>query len=709
MGEEPEASGVSDGGLTGSGGAHGLRSALDRQTALSPSGSVFEPRTPTVSPSGSGSGSVWGDDPLGLAKPAQARATSETRPRSSSTGSSVWGDDPLGLSKSPVTQRKSASGSSSVWGDDPLGLSKSPATQPKSASGSLWGDDRPDTQEKSSGSDGSPWAADPLSPRGSVFKLAPSAQEPSLEPASLDLDDVGDSDSTSPFAKPDLTDDSASGASGNGSSFSDEPPTVIDAPAIDPNLARESAVGAAEVAAFAADQGGFNGDAGLWSASTLGVSSAPPAGPPAPAGAGPGGWSPSGSAPVASPPSKRRGLAPFIGIAAALVVLIGGGSAYYFGFAHKSSTSPTASGGTKPGNTAPKAAPIAKGPERLVSTTPANGETDVNGGAGIRVVFSEPLSANSPMPTLHPKIKGSWHVDGNAAVFVPASGIWQRTKVRVSIPTGPDGIRSSGGGVLSGISTAASAGFSFTTGKFSEVRLLQLLAQLDYLPLTWAPASGSPAPLTDAAAQYSAAYDPPQGNFTWESGYPSRLMKLWKPDGGSEILRGAIAAFQADHGLIEDMIAENQQGLITTGPIGHRLWVDIFKALAKGQTNKHGYTYAVASQHSPETLTVWHDGKVIFHHLANTGIPAAPTTARTDPVYIRYQSQIMKGTNPDGSKYADQVYWVAYFHNGEAVHYFPRYSYGSQQSLGCVELPYSQAKSIWPYLTYGTLVTVTEA
>ncbi len=76
-------------------------------------------------------------------------------------------------------------------------------------------------------------------------------------------------------------------------------------------------------------------------------------------------------------------------------------------------------------------------------------------------------------------------------------------------------------------------------------------------------------------------------------------------------------------------------------------------------------------------------------------------------MYIRYQNQIMTGTNPDGTKYADQVDWVAYFHAGEAVHYFPRYSYGSQQSLGCVELPYNEAKSIWPYLTYGTLVTVT--
>ena len=36
----------------------------------------------------------------------------------------------------------------------------------------------------------------------------------------------------------------------------------------------------------------------------------------------------------------------------------------------------------------------------------------------------------------------------------------------------------------------------------------------------------------------------------------------------------------------------------------------------------------------------------------------------------------MKGTNPDGSKYADPVAWVAYFNGGDAVHYFPRGFYG---------------------------------
>jgi hypothetical protein len=75
-------------------------------------------------------------------------------------------------------------------------------------------------------------------------------------------------------------------------------------------------------------------------------------------------------------------------------------------------------------------------------------------------------------------------------------------------------------------------------------------------------------------------------------------------------------------------------------------------------------------------------------------------------VYLRYSFQIMKGTNPDGSKYADPVSFVAYFNGGDAVHYFPRSSFGWPQSLGCVELPYTQAQRAWPYLTYGSLVTV---
>jgi hypothetical protein len=115
----------------------------------------------------------------------------------------------------------------------------------------------------------------------------------------------------------------------------------------------------------------------------------------------------------------------------------------------------------------------------------------------------------------------------------------------------------------------------------------------------------------------------------------------------------------------------------------------------------------VAEKGSPETLTIWHNGRQIFRSLTNTGIPIAPTVDGTFPVYLRFRYQIMSGTNPDGSHYADPVTFVSYFNGADAVHYFPRGSYGSPQSLGCVELPYTAAQRAWPYLTYGSLVTVT--
>jgi hypothetical protein len=460
----------------------------------------------------------------------------------------------------------------------------------------------------------------------------------------------------------------------------------------DPVLPLAGAGAAATMAAFGPGTGSGAGSGGpAWPAGAA----APGSGPDLPSGSGPA--RPVGPAGPGGPigPGRRRRLGPVVGVAAAVTALVVGGGTYFL--LQKPSTARAA--GDHPANTQ---SPVAKGPEHVVSITPADGTQAVNGAADIRVEFSAPLSAASPMPTLTPAIAGSWQSDGNSAVFVPARGFKPRTKVTVKVPAGSTGVTSTGGGRLAAPVTA-----KFRVGAYSTARLEQLLAQLGYLPLTWAPLSGSSPALTDAHAQLSAAYEPPAGTYTWQSGYPAALTRLWRPDKASKVLQGAVMAFQADHGLMSDMVYENQVGLTLKGSIGRRLWKAMFRAAARDAMNKHGYTYALASQHSPEKLTVWHNGVQIFRHLANTGIPVAPTAVRTDPVYIRLQSQIMKGTNPDGTKYADPVAWVAYFHAGEAVHYFPRYSYGYQQSLGCVELPWSPAKKIWPYLTFGTLVTVT--
>jgi len=67
----------------------------------------------------------------------------------------------------------------------------------------------------------------------------------------------------------------------------------------------------------------------------------------------------------------------------------------------------------------------------------------------------------------------------------------------------------------------------------------------------------------------------------------------------------------------------------------------------------------------------------------------------------------MSGTNPDGSHYHDTgIPWVSYFHGGDALHGFLRSSYGWPQSLGCVEMRYNDAHTVFPYTPIGTLVTV---
>jgi hypothetical protein len=379
--------------------------------------------------------------------------------------------------------------------------------------------------------------------------------------------------------------------------------------------------------------------------------------------------------------------------AAVIAVIVGGGSWYALS-GHSGPQHGSSGGDTKTqSKTAHAKQAVAVKPITVVSFTPAPHTLGVNGADPIRVVFSAPLAASSPMPKVSPAVAGNWQrVSPDTVQFVPAQGFPEQTRVRVIIPAGAAGVRSASGGLL-----AARTVDRFWTGTYSTMRLEQLLAQLGYLPLNWSQSAGGQVPATDANAQLSAAYDPPSGSFAWESGYPSALMDMWQPGQINEIVTGAVMKFESDHGLTMD------------GDPGPDVWHALLAAVAAGTDNTSGYTYALASQVAPETLTVWHDGKVILDTPANTGIAAAPTTVGTAPVYLKYSFQIMKGTNPNGTKYADPVSWVSYFRAGEAVHYFPRATYGWQQSLGCVELPYNQAKFIWPYLTYGTLVTVTAA
>ncbi len=374
-----------------------------------------------------------------------------------------------------------------------------------------------------------------------------------------------------------------------------------------------------------------------------------------------------------------------IAMATAIVVVAAGGAGTY-SVARLGTTSDLAA-----------AARIGGPSFRILSVTPASGTRNVDGDEPVQVAFSAPLAAGSPLPSVTPKAPGSWQSAGDTMIFTPAVPFRPSTRITVTIPAGSAGVRSAAGGLLAGPTAA-----HFSTGAYSVRRLSELLAKLGYLPVSWQQQDlGRQLPqrveLTGSrtANQAALAYSPPPGTFNVDHRYPASLISSWQPDTFNVLVQGAVMAFESGHHMPVNGVADLA------------LWDAVFRAEAAGEKNSHGYTYAIANKGNPETLTIWHDGRIVLRSLANTGIAVSPTVDGTFPVYRRYRNEIMRGTNPNGRRYADPVSFVSYFNGGDAVHYYPRPSYGYPQSLGCVELPYSDAEQAWRYLTLGVTVTVT--
>ncbi len=155
------------------------------------------------------------------------------------------------------------------------------------------------------------------------------------------------------------------------------------------------------------------------------------------------------------------------------------------------------------------------------------------------------------------------------------------------------------------------------------------------------------------------------------------------------------------------MAFEEAQGLPTDGVAGPDVWKALINAAVKGQKSTFGYTFVMVSESSPENIRVWHNGKIVVHGAVNTGIAAAPTATGTFAVYEHIPVGTMSGKNPDGSTYHDPgIPWISYFNGGDALHGFIRASYGFPQSLGCVEMPFSEAGAVYPYTPIGTIVNV---
>jgi lipoprotein-anchoring transpeptidase ErfK/SrfK len=309
----------------------------------------------------------------------------------------------------------------------------------------------------------------------------------------------------------------------------------------------------------------------------------------------------------------------------------------------------------------------------------------------LKLTLSEPVSKLfHSLPWLGPSSTGSWRkVDEHTLLYRPRGyGYGLDTEVKVRLPAAVTPV--SGSGKPTRLLT-----WSTPTG--SQLRLQQLLAQLGYLPLSWQ-ARGT-AVAVNRDDQVAAAIHPPAGTFSWRyPNIPDTLAQLWRPGRENVVTRGAIMAFQSHHDLLVD------------GYAGRDFWRELIGVvLAKRHPLDEAYSYVIVHRDSsPQSLTLWRNGQTILTTPANTGISRAPTALGTYPVYARFVTTTMKGTNPDGSHYNDPgVPWVSYFNGGDAIHGFNRSSYGSAQSLGCVELPPSEAAKVFPHTTIGTLVTVT--
>jgi peptidoglycan hydrolase-like protein with peptidoglycan-binding domain len=307
----------------------------------------------------------------------------------------------------------------------------------------------------------------------------------------------------------------------------------------------------------------------------------------------------------------------------------------------------------------------------------------------ITLTFSKPVpkALGSSRPPVSPAGSGTWVNDGPRSIqFKPSGyGYGLGTTVSIGLPNGVHLV----GGQQSGNAEAGT--WSVPGG--SPLRLQQLLAQLGYLPLKF---HGKHVALTPQA-QELAAIHPPSGHFVWRyPNTPDWLHGMWAPGSAGEMTKGAIMAFQNDHGFTT-----------VDGVAGPAVWKSLITAAAENKVSTFGYS-AVNVSLSGQNLTLWHSGKTIVDGTAvNTGIPSRPTDPGTFAVYSHLRVTTMSGTNPDGSHYDDPgIQFVSYFNGGDALHAFTRAQYGFPQSLGCVEMQLGPAGQVWPYTPIGTLVHV---
>jgi peptidoglycan hydrolase-like protein with peptidoglycan-binding domain len=309
-----------------------------------------------------------------------------------------------------------------------------------------------------------------------------------------------------------------------------------------------------------------------------------------------------------------------------------------------------------------------------------------NGTKPLSVVLSAPVAPTSPPPTLRPAVAGTWAVAGNAEVFTPVSTlepcstytltVWADTVATGHTPLGH----------------RKTLGLQVTCPPIAGLQ--QALARLGYLGASFRPqytVQIPPGPETRREAAVH-AFHPPRGRL---APHPSSAPEV-EMGHLDEVTKGALTVYQSD------------RGLQPTGEPDYATWASLLSSEVVNRRAPRPYTWVSVTESLPETLEVHRGDRVAFSTPANTGVPGAETAQGTFPIFSRFVSTTMSGTDVDGTKYVvPDVPWVNYFNGGDAVHGYPRASYGFPQSNGCVELPIEAAHTVFGMLSLGDVVQVT--
>ncbi|HEV7936992.1 MAG TPA: L,D-transpeptidase family protein [Solirubrobacteraceae bacterium] len=350
----------------------------------------------------------------------------------------------------------------------------------------------------------------------------------------------------------------------------------------------------------------------------------------------------------------------------------------------------------------------------------------VDGTMPLRVRLSAPPASFSPRPTLSPAVAGTWTTHGDSELFTPASTLDPCADYTLTIPAASTAVAHS--------PLAKQRTVALSVQCPSVKGLQQTLARLGYLPygehsssrarlfeaeVAQAQATGATTNATTTGQTAGEASDSATTAQASTSSYSAahverRVAAIDAFDPSPEAPEAHVSdAPPLEYGRLDEttkgalMVFQSEHEIEATGNPEAATWKALLRAAEKHERNPSPYTFVTVSESLPETLEVHRDDHVVFSTPANTGVPGAETAQGIFPIYSRFVSTTMTGTDVDGTKYTvPDVPWVNYFNGGDAVHGYPRASYGFPQSNGCVELPIEAAAQVYPMLKIGDIVEV---